>query len=338
MKTLVVLTVDTEASIAGALGDPEGCEPLLHEPVAGEIGGKSEALGFMIETLSEHDLRATFFVEALHTRYFPASAMATYVEQLMTAGQDVQLHLHPAWINFENGRPRRSDLVSDNCSELDLDLLAELMDEGAAQIKGWSGQRPTAFRTGNFATDLVVFDAMAKVGLEASSNICHAVRPAPSSELALTGGCHEIAGIRELPVTCFVDRGPVGRGKLRPLQVTAVGGTEMIGLLKQIHQMHEGRGGLAVIVTHPFEFLKPGDFRYSRMTANRLVQGRFRALCAFLARESNSFEVVPLNEAAARQAPEAGGEIPVLEGGGMPAILRAGQNFLNDRLPSGLLR
>ena len=50
-RTKVVLTVDTEPSIAGAFANPSQT-PLLHEPVAGEINGRSEALGFMIETLS----------------------------------------------------------------------------------------------------------------------------------------------------------------------------------------------------------------------------------------------------------------------------------------------
>ena len=348
MKTQVVLTVDTEPSIAGALSDPERYEPLLHEPVSGKIGGKSEALGFMIESLSRHGLRATFFVEALHTRYFPPEAMGGYVEALLAADQDVQLHLHPAWVNFENGRPRPADPVSDNCSELAPDLLAALIEEGAAQIEAWSGRRPSAMRTGNFATNLGVFQAMAAVGLQASSNLCQAVFPAADPSLALTGGRHEIAGIRELPVTCFADRGPVGRGRLRPLQVTAVGGGEMIGLLRQLRRKHDDRGGLAVIVTHPFEFLKPGDFRYSRMAANRLVQNRFRDLCAFLARESEHFEVVTLGEAATRdpaardpatqdpgtQDPSAAEPAPpLLEGSAVPAMLRAGQNFLNDRLP-----
>ena len=332
MKTQVVLTVDTEPSIAGAFDDPERFAPLLHEPVAGRVGDRSEALGFMLETLKASGLRATFFVEALHTRYFPASAMGGYVEQLLAADQDVQLHLHPAWVNFENGRPRPTDRVSDNCSELDTGFLADLMDEGARQIEAWSGHRPTAMRTGNFATSRGVFEAMSLAGLGASSNICQAVYPPPDPELGLTGGRHRVVGIRELPVTCFVDRGPVGRGRLRPLQVTALGGGEMIGLLRKLHRQQAG-GGIAVIVTHPFEFLKPGDFRYSRMTANRLVQGRFRALCSFLAREQDAFEVVALAEAASHGTATSNDPPLELEGSALPALIRAGQNFLNDRLP-----
>ena len=334
MRTKVVLTVDTEPSIAGAYEDPERNTPLLHEPVAGEVAGKSEALGFLIDTLSQYGQCATFFVEALHTRYFPAHAMGRYVERLTTAGQDVQLHLHPTWLNFGDGQMLHNSRISDNCGELERDLLTKTMEEGAAQIERWTGRRPTSLRTGNFSTSRRVFEAMAQVGLDVSSNICLAVAPPKEPELALAGGRHEIDGVQELPVTCFVDRGPVGRGRLKPLQITALGAGEMIALLKQLHQRHCDRsGGLAVIVTHPFEFIKAGDFRYSSMKANGLVQGRLRRLCAFLAEESDKFEVVPLAEAAAtKPADDAQTEGASLLGSPVHSVLRATQNVLNDRL------
>ncbi len=100
VKTKVVLTVDTEPSIAGALRENEFHTPLIHEPVAGVVDGKSEALGFLAETLSGHGLVATFFVETVHTRYFPDTVMGGYVDHLLRAGQDVQLHLHPCWLSF----------------------------------------------------------------------------------------------------------------------------------------------------------------------------------------------------------------------------------------------
>lgn len=334
MRTKVVLTVDTEPSIAGAYEDPERNAPLLHEPVAGEVAGKSEALGFLIDTLSQYGQRATFFVEALHTRYFPAHAMGRYVEQLMAAEQDVQLHLHPTWLNFRDGEMLSNSRISDNCGELERDLLAETMEEGAAQIESWTGRRPTALRTGNFSTSRRVFEAMAEVGLDVSSNICLAVAPPKEPELALAGGRHDIEGVQELPVTCFVDRGPVGRGRLRPLQVTALGAGEMIALLKQLHEdSGEDDANVVVIVTHPFEFIKPGDFRYSRMKANGLVQGRLQRLCAFLAEESDKFEVVPLKEAATKAPLDDRAAPSIPKGNPLRAFVRAGENYLNDRLP-----
>ena len=325
-KTKVVLTVDTEPSIAGAFVDPVVNPPLIHEPVAGEVAGKSEALGFMISTLKAHGLKATFFVEALHTTHFPPALMGRYVEQLRTAGQDVQLHLHPSWLSFENGQAPNTAKVTDHCSELERSHLAEVIAKGCAQIESWTGERPTGMRTGNFSTAMNVFEAMSDAGLAYASNICLAVYRPPEEALWVTGGSHRFAGVRELPVTCFADVGPVGRGRLRPMQVTALSADEQISLLRQAQA--DARG-VVVIVTHPFEYLKKKDYRFNGLKANRLVQARLEKLCRFLAANDDKFAVVSLEEAAREAEPESA---PPLNGHALRAALRAAANVVNDRL------
>ncbi len=81
MKTKVVITVDTEPWIAGAFANPKRNKPCIHEPVWGEVGGKSQALGYILETLSRFQLCATFFVETVHLSYFPEQIMGEYVRR-----------------------------------------------------------------------------------------------------------------------------------------------------------------------------------------------------------------------------------------------------------------
>ena len=326
-KTKVVLTVDTEASIAGAFGGNEVHTPLIHELVAGMVDGKSEAMGFLLETLSRYGLIATFFVETVQSHYFSDRAMGDYVERLMRAGQDVQLHLHPCWLAFKNGKLDLSNLVTDHCHELETERLTDLIDEGAERIGAWTGARPTGMRAGNFSTALSVFEAMSKARLSYASNICLAVHRPPEPELAVTGGVHDFAGIRELPVTCFFDIGPVGRGRLRPMQVTALTAHEQISLLSAAQ---ENENPVVVIATHPFEFVKKRDFRYSNLRPNRVVQDRFRRLCAFLATNSDRFEVVPL--AVAADATDCRQIWTELNGNALNSIVRAVTNAVNDRL------
>jgi peptidoglycan/xylan/chitin deacetylase (PgdA/CDA1 family) len=327
VRTKVVLTVDTEASIAGAFGENEAHRPLIHELVAGVVHGKSEGLGFLIETLRSHGLVATFFVETVHTRYFSETMMGGYVDRLLDAGQDVQLHLHPGWLSFEHGKFDRSNPVSDHCHELETARLADLIDEGADRIRAWTGVRPSGMRTGNFSTALSVFEAMNQAGLRHASNICLAVHRPPEPELAVTGGVHEFAGIRELPVTCFSDVGPVGRGRLRPMQVTALTAREQISLL---NMAHDQGNPVVVILTHPFEFIKKRDFRYTNLSPNRIIQERFRRLCAFLSANSDRFEVVPL--AAAAAAGDDGRAWTELTGNAFNSVVRAVTNVVNDHL------
>jgi hypothetical protein len=326
-KTKVVLTVDTEASIAGAFGGNEAHTPLIHELVAGMVEGKSEALGFLVETLSRHGLVATFFVETMQTRYFSDRAMGGYVERLMRAGQDVQLHLHPCWQAFKDGKLNLSNPLTDHCHELDTGRLTALIGEGAERIGAWTGTRPTGMRTGNFSTALSVFEAMRKAGLSYASSICLAAHRPPEQELAVTGGVYDFAGIRELPVTCFRDIGPVGRGRLRPMQVTALTAREQISLLSAAH---DSENPVVVIVTHPQEFVKKQDFRYTNLRPNRIIQDRFRRLCAFLSANSNRFEVVPL--AVAANAIDGRRPWTELTGNPLSSIVRAVANIVNDHV------
>jgi hypothetical protein len=327
IRTKVVLTVDTEASIGGAFSGNAACKPLIHELVAGMVEGKSEGLGFLVETLNRYGLIATFFVETTQSRYFPDKVMGDYVEQLSRASQDVQLHLHPCWLSFKDGKLDLSNLVTDNCHELETGRLTALIGEGAELIGAWTGTRPTGMRTGNFSTALSVFEAMSKAGLRYASNICLAVHRPPEPELAVMGGVYDFAGIRELPVTCFFDIGPVGRGRLRPMQVTALTATEQIRLL---NAAHENGNPVVVILTHPFEFVKKRDFRYTNLSPNRIVQDRFRRLCTFLSVNSDRFDVVPLGVAA--DTIKTGQAWTELRGNALNSIVRAAANVVNDRL------
>ena len=319
--------MDTEPSIAGAYRDFSTNTPLIHEPVWGEIDGRSEALGFLIRTLTQYDLVATFFVETVHVAYFTAAPMGRYVEALTSASQDVQLHLHPTWCNFlQSDAPLRED-VNDNCHELDVDVLTRLIREGADQIAQWTGRRPTGIRTGNFSVDRKMFGAIRHADLRYSSNICNAMPFTNDPLLRVSGGVREFDGVVEFPVTCFADHGPVGRGRLRPLQVTACSFHEIKSTLEQLHAKN---GEVAIIVTHPFEYLKKDDYRYSNLRPNRLVQRRFEKLCAYLAENDDRYDTVALAGAAEQCARNH--EEPVLAGNSRAAILRAAQNFINDRL------
>lgn len=325
MRTRVSITIDTEPSVAGSFSDPLRYRPLLHEPVWGAVGGRSEALGFIIETLKSHDLCASFFVETVHLACFPEETMGGYVRLLQESGQDIQLHLHPVWSRFEGGRYAK---VNDRCGELAEERLVELITAGAAQIRSWCGKAPLCLRTGNFSVSTSVYHAMRRAGLPLGSNVCMAVSPPKAPALRFAGGVHRVEGVTELAVTCFRDHGPVGRGRYRPLQVSACSFGELRTMLNAINQ---AGGSIAVIVSHPFEFLKWSGPEFSQLRANRVVQRRFERLCRFLAQEADRFEVVPMaGIAEAGILPE---EAVNLDGRALAATLRAVENFVNDRLP-----
>ncbi len=335
MKTKLVITVDTEPSIAGAFGDPKRYKPCIHEPVWGEVGGKSQALGFILETLSRFQLCATFFVETVHLSYFPERIMGGYVRRIRDAEQDIQLHLHPCWLSFEQGWKSGDNPFTDQCGEMTDDQLVSLIATGCGRICDWTGEAPCSLRTGNFSVSASVYRAMKATGLPISSNICVAVAPPAEASFdqwgatsSLAGGIHHLEGIIELPVTCFKDHGPVGRGQLRPLQITACSFEEQ---RTQLMALHRAGASVAVIVTHPFEFLRWSGADYSHLCANRLVQRRFERFCTFLVDNADCFEVVPIG----RFVDEGFDFEPAigLDGSAISATRRAFENFINDRLP-----
>ena len=96
--------------------------------------------------------------------------------------------------------------------------------------------------------------------------------------------------------------------------------------------LHRAGAAVAVIATHPFEFLRWSGADYSRLGANRLVQRRFERLCAFLVDNAERFEVVPIGRFM-----DDGFDIEPaigLDGSAISATRRAVANFINDRLPA----
>ena len=324
----VILTVDTEPSIAGALKDPARYSPLLEQPVWGEVNGRSEALGFITETLCRFDLAATFFVETVHTGYFGEMAMAPYVRHLVDKHQDVQLHIHPVWLNLLRDSPFGDRTFNDDSAALPEHELSELLKQGIEQIQRWTGQRPVALRTGNFDASSSVYRAMRQAGLELSSNLCGSGRTYAEAVLNRSGGICQVEGITELPVTCFSDQGPVGKGRLRAAQITACSAAELINLLEQCASQQVDT---VVLVTHPFEFIKKSSFRYDDLRPNRLVQSRLIKLCQFLSHNRDRFEVCTFADIA-RQDRCSESPPPQLDGSVLHSIYRALQNVINDHL------
>jgi hypothetical protein len=325
--TRVILTVDTEPDIAGAMRDRKRYPPLIHEPVWGAVEGRSEGLGFITRTLSSYGLSATFFVETVHTRYFGGNPMKRYIDHLGDAGQDVQLHIHPVWQNFSSPESAGQVHYDDSAAMRENEMVA-LIEEGCDQIKDWTGQKPVAMRTGNFSASISVYRAMRQVGLRLASNICLAGSDYPDDLLPQSGGVHDIAGVYELPVSCFVDPGPVGKGRYRAVQITACSSKELIALLRQCSRQSVDT---LILVTHPFEFIKKSDFRYTSLRPNLLVQRRLDSVCRYLSENSEHFDVTTFG-ALVPLLPLKLVPAPLLKSSVIGSLLRATQNFVNDRI------
>lgn len=329
--TFVHITIDTEFSSAGFFNAPPTGEPVTEQAVRCTIDGRSEGLGFLLETFAEHRVRATFFVEVLHTLCFGEALMGGIAQEIHAAGHDVQIHLHPCWLGCAPPGSPKSPLrpSQDNCGRLLPEQTAQVIAYALAVFERWGLPRPTAFRAGNLQASRATYDALAQGGIPSSSNLGLGVWRPVEPELQLGSGRKSLAGVIEVPVTSYSVAWPGGREQIKALTITGSSAAETRAVLRQA-----SNAGIedVVVLTHPFEFIKRGDPQYRRVARNRVNQRRLVELCRLLGDPASGLssttfrERLPAWQQAPAQPPATLG-VPL----GL-AALRMGENFLNDRI------
>ena len=325
MKTDICITIDTEFSIAGAFADPERFSPIGEEIVNCSADGREEGLGFILETLGRFGAAATFFIETLQIFYFGDGPMGRVAERIAAAGHDLQLHLHPCWLQFRRADWRHLTAApNDSCAGLSDSELDDIIGLGIDTFSRWGLKPPVALRAGGFQSDRALYRAMARARLPAASNIATGVNPPAEEALRLTDGRHFIEGVLELPALSY--QTPLS-SHTRTLAVTATSSDEMQHLLWQARA-----AGISpvVILTHPFEFIKKRDFRYRRLRRNRINQRRLKNLLEFLTSHDDEFSIATFGRRAAAWCesgplPAKGLKVPL----GL-AVARTAQNAVND--------
>jgi peptidoglycan/xylan/chitin deacetylase (PgdA/CDA1 family) len=325
----VYITVDTEFSVGEAFVAPETNSPVGPESVYCHVAGHSEGLGFMLDTLKAHDLTATFFVEALNTLWFGDEPMGAIARLLQSQGQDVQLHLHPFWLYFQNPDWRRRLSIEepqDRISGQSTDFVCKLLQMGVEAFERWGVPRPKAFRSGNLDADENVYLALNQCGIHVASNIGLAINRPKESSLWLTGGAHRIHGVTELPILSYRIGSSTQSGKQKTLTITGSSWSEIRTLLLKAR-----RAGYQqlVLLTHPFEFIKAPPSG-TPVFVNRINQDRFRRLCRFLEAHPEDFQADVIGNLDPGTLDMTA--TPTLNVSPLQAATRMVVNHLNDRV------
>lgn len=337
MRTKLYLTVDVEASMGGAWGDPRLRPVGAERRVFCRTGGKDYGIGWQCRQLRERDLKATFFCEVLSSLVLGEDDTRSYLEFLLEEEQDVQLHVHPNFY-FYAEKVWADVNKTDYAAPAQPDNLAAMATEDQAKILGVSvdifkyltGKEPIAFRAGGYMADERTLSILARLGLRIDSSwnpVFHRRGSFPAERLPANRP-FLLNGVLELPVTVVQDPLPLpGKGSgLRPLEVCALSSAEMQTAL---NQLHENGVSHVVIVHHSFACVKAKDIQYRQIRPDRMVMRRFTSLLDFLAENSSRFEVTamgtltdPLEYALARQE-----FVPKL--GYLPPLWRTVQQTVN---------
>jgi peptidoglycan/xylan/chitin deacetylase (PgdA/CDA1 family) len=290
MRTRVCITIDTEFSIGGAFADASRV-PVAEPNVWCNVKGRSEGLGFMLDTFRKHDVQATFFVETVQRYYFKdVDPMRAIARQIHDAGHEVELHSHPCWSLFEHDDWReraRTAKAPDNYFGRSLEDSVRLLQQGIDTFADWGLPRPRAFRSGNLQHDENLFKALAQVGIPYSSNVAVSVFDSGHPDYALYSGTHERLGVLECPVLTYSDWQVGGRRHLKALSIAGTSFAEMRVLL---NKAQAAGVPLVVILTHPFEYVQKDDLAYRHARRHGVTQQRLSQLCAFLQSNSDRFD------------------------------------------------
>lgn len=270
----VFYTVDVEVWCNGWADLDTKFPHAFKQYVYGPTPSGERGLRYQARVLADAGLTGVFFVEPLFALRFGIAPLQEIVGVLRDSGQEVQLHMHPEWVDevkpppvpVPGGkRPLMRHFSRQDQSQLIAEGLALLGRCGVDQVE--------CFRAGSFGFDTNTLAALRdnRVAFDASYN---ATRFGPSSGVGpgtlLTDTCVLDEALTEIPMTVFQD----GFGRLRHAQLGACAWPELESMLWQ--GLERGQDAF-VMLSHNFELLSP-----SKARLDPVMDKRFRFLCRFL--------------------------------------------------------
>jgi hypothetical protein len=253
-----------------------------------------------LSILDGHGLKGIFFVEPLFAARFGLKYLKIIVDMIRSAGQEVQLHLHPEWTDEIKPAPipaasgKRQHLNFYSCEEQ-----TKLVNLGLSLLRDAGIDGVAAFRAGSFAGNRDTFRAVAANGIphDSSLNATLAISGPDLRDGALMTDPAMVNGVVSHPVAVIRD----GAGRLRHAQVGSCGFAEM---RSGIHTAAARGHGEFVIQSHNFEMLRRGSSE-----ADPFVVRRFEKLCAFLDKERETYPTVGFRDVA-RTPADCGSALP----------------------------
>lgn len=291
--TALLYTVDTELS-PGFYQRGLTADENLRRNVFGEVADGAWGIGFQMQRLNEHGLKGVFFVEPLCADVYGHDVVKRIVEPILEAGHEVQLHMHPEWLQWATiGVPFQGSCIAD------YDRLTQrnLLERGLEALVRAGAPRPTAFRAGNYGANNDTLRALADLGLVFDSSynktLLHAecrIKHAKPLNAPV-----KLDGVVEVPIADFEDY----PGHTRFVQLCALSTSEMRWVLNESVARDRPT---AVVVSHSFELLNE-----PRTRANKIHLERFDKLCATMsdllpATSARSFAEMSADELTRRTA------------------------------------
>ncbi|MGI6656365.1 MAG: polysaccharide deacetylase family protein [Desulfobulbus sp.] len=277
----VFFTVDTEVWCGGWSNIDEVFADMFKRYIYGPTKYGEYGLPFQLKLLEDYGLKAVFFVEPLFSCRFGGEYLDEIIRLITDFGQEVQLHIHPEWIDeFDSSLLEKSYSKKSCMYEFSYGEQVQIIKLGKKLIESSGGGEVTAFRAGNFGYNAKTLLALKECGIYIDSCYNASFDIVGNREILSDGYAFDpfcFNGVWEYPMTVFRD----GRKKMRHAQLGACSYREMETLLwKALEEQREA----FVILSHNFELLNQRKDR-----PDRVVVRRMQKLCQFFDKNRDSF-------------------------------------------------
>ncbi|MBS0492963.1 MAG: polysaccharide deacetylase [Proteobacteria bacterium] len=279
----VFFTIDVEVSSNGWKNLDERFVNIFNQSIHGKTPQGQFGLPYQLKVMNDHGLMSVCFIEPLFSARFGQQPLDEVVGIVCAAGHEPQLHMHTEWVDeariplLDGMNGKRPNLRDYSVAEQ-----ISLIGIGKRMLAQAGVPHVDAFRAGSFAFNHDTLKAVHANGIMYDSSYnttmfgpASGVRPGETIWWPF-----KHAGICEHPMTVFDD----GTGKLRHVQLTACSFKEIEKLLWAA--LEAGYASF-VILSHSFELLSGRE----RSRSDPVVIRRFRKLCKFLEKNSDSFHL-----------------------------------------------
>lgn len=278
----VLLTFDIEVWCKRWRDLDNGFPRAFQRYVYGKHRGANYALPKTLEIMEKHAIRGVFFVEPLFATRFGIEPLAEIVELIRAAGQEVQMHMHPEWVN--EARPALFEVTRKipNMSALSRADQSLLIASGIQLLKEAGVEHVSAFRAGGFESNRDTLLALADNGIIYDSSLNMHCRNTgmgltPSER---TSRSQPIGPIMEFPLSVFRN----AAGKLRHFQIGSCSLSELTWGLRAAHQ---AGWRYFNVLSHNFETLIVKTSR-----PDHVVIGRFDGFCRHLSQHRDIYPTI----------------------------------------------
>lgn len=271
--TAVYITIDTEysAGLAVRLGTHARAE-IFDRSIACRTADGDVGIMHQMEVMDASGIKGVFFVDPMPALLWGTKAVADVVEPILKRGHEVQLHLHPEWLEIAGDANPLRGRTGRNMHDFSEAEQVELIEIAREYLMQAGAPAPTAFRAGNYGADDATLRALKRVGIRYDSSHVPGIAGS-DSRISLGPTDQKVVrhqGTIEVPVGSIRSF----RGQ-RHAQITALSNWEMAAALR--YCVREGVAMLN-IVSHSFELMSR-----DRSRANTIVRDRFARFCESVA-------------------------------------------------------